>query len=346
MAVTLTDVARAVGVSASTVSRALSRPERVDAVTRARIFEEIARLGYQPNLAARSLITGRTGNLGVIVPDLANPFFPDVVKAVQLRAQQRNFTVLLADSGEDPAAELGLVASLAPQVDGIVLCGARMSDDELIKAQQLAPIMLINRVAPGVPAVTIDNTGGSRLAVRHLRALRHRRIGFVGGPPTSRSNQQRLAGAAAAAAEYGLELVDLGSVAPSFEGGAAAADSVLLAEVSAVLTYNDVIAIGLMHRLVSYGVRIPDEISVIGFDDIALAEMTYPALTTVRYPRALAGTTAVNALLDQIEAPRDGIDDREPVGALPTELIVRRSTTAFHQPPEHHSTQEDDRVTG
>jgi DNA-binding LacI/PurR family transcriptional regulator len=194
MAVTLTDVAKAAGVSASTVSRTLSRPERVDAATRARIFREIARLGYQPNLAARSLITGRTGNLGVVVPDLANPFFPDMVRAVQLRAHQRGFTVLLVDSDEDPAAELGLVVSLAPQVDGIVLCGARMSNDELTKAQQLAPIMLINRIARGIPAVTIDNAGGTRQAVRHLRALRHRRIGFVGGPVTSRSHQQRLAG--------------------------------------------------------------------------------------------------------------------------------------------------------
>ena len=330
MAVTLTDVAKAAGVSASTVSRTLSRPERVDAATRDKIFREIARLGYQPNLAARSLITGRTGNLGVVVPDLANPFFPDLVRAVQLRAHQRGFTVLLVDSDEDPAAELGLVVSLAPQVDGIVLCGARMSNDELTKAQQLAPIMLINRIAPGIPAVTIDNAGGTRQAVRHLRALRHRRIGFVGGPVTSRSHQQRLSGARAAAEEFGMELIDLGSVAPSFGGGSAAADAVLLAEVSAVLAYNDVIAIGLMHRLVSYGIEVPGEISVIGFDDIALGEMSHPALTTVRYPRELAGQSAVNDLLDLIggdgSGPVDGTG-REP---LPTELIIRGSTTAFH----------------
>jgi DNA-binding LacI/PurR family transcriptional regulator len=333
MAVTLTDVAKAAGVSASTVSRALSRPERVDAATRARIFQEIERLGYQPNLAARSLITGRTGNLGVIVPDLANPFFPDVVKAVQLQARQRGFTVLLADSEEDPAAELDLINSLAPQVDGIVLCGARMSDDELGKAQQLAPVMLINRIAPGIPAVKIDNADGTRQAVRHLRALRHRRFGFVGGPVSSRSHQQRLAGAQAAAEEFGMDLIDLGSVAPSFDGGSAAADAVLLAEVSAVLAYNDVIAIGLMHRLVSYGIAVPDEISVIGFDDIALAAMSYPALTTVRYPRELAGQRAVDDLLDLLSgegADRDGAV-REP---LPTELIIRGSTTRRHTHPE------------
>lgn len=334
MAVTLSDVAKAAGVSASTVSRALSQPERVDATTRARIVEEIQRLGYQPNLAARSLITGRSGNLGVIVPDLANPFFPDVVKAAQLQARQRGYTVLLADSEEDPAAELDLISSLAPQVDGVVLCGARMSDDELTKAQQLVPIMLINRIAPGIPAVTIDNADGTRQAGRHLRALRHRRIGFVGGPVTSRSHQQRLAGAHAAATEYGMEFIDLGSVAPSFDGGAAAADAVLLSEVSAVLAYNDVIAIGLMHRLVSYGVSVPGEISVIGFDDIALAEMSYPALTTVRYPRELAGQTAVNELLDLMGGEGTGRADGAAAEPLRTELIIRGSTTRAHTPSE------------
>lgn len=357
MAVTLTDVALAAGVSASTVSRALSRPERVDTETRARIFEQIQRLGYQPNLAARSLITGRTGNLAVIVPDLANPFFPDVVKAVQLQARQRGYTVLLMDSQEDAAAELELVTGVAQQVDGIVLCGPRMSDDELVKARQLTPIILINRVAPGIPSVSVDNADGARQAVRHLRALRHRRIGFVGAPTASRSQQQRFAGTQTAADEFGVTLIDLGSVEPSFAGGAGAADAVLLAEVSAVMAYNDVIAIGLMHRLASYGIAIPDEISVIGFDDIALAEMSHPPLTTVRFPRELAGTTAVDDLLDLINGgvpftsagdlttdttdttadsaeTADRTDRTGGHAALATELIIRRSTTRFHSHQE------------
>ena len=219
MAVTISDVAKAAGVSASTVSRALTRPERVDAETKARIFAEIERLGYKVNRAARGLVTGRTSNLAVIVADLANPFFPDIVKGIQLRAQRRNLTTLLADSGENPEAELNLVGSLAPQVDGIVLCGSRMSDEQLAKAQQLAPVLLVNRSASGVPAVTVDNTDGMRQAVRHLRALRHRRIGYVGGPTTSRSHHDRLAGAHHAAADNGMELVELGNVEPSFGGG-------------------------------------------------------------------------------------------------------------------------------
>lgn len=325
MAVTISDVAKAAGVSPSTVSRVLTRPERVDAETRARIVEQIERLGYKVNRAARGLVTGRTSNLAVIVADLANPFFPDIVKGIQLRAQRHNLTTLLADSGEDPDAELNLVGTLAPQVDGIVLCGSRMSDEQLAKARQLAPLVLVNRSTAGYPAVTVDNVDGMRQAIRHLRALRHRRIGYVGGPEGSRSHHDRLAGAHRAAADNGIELVELGNVDPSFGGGAAAADPVLLAEVTAVLTYNDVIAIGLMHRLVSYGVRVPDEISIVGFDDIPLGEMTYPPLTTVRFPRREAGEAAVDRLLRVLDGEPD--DDTAP---LPTELVVRGSTTRLH----------------
>jgi LacI family transcriptional regulator len=330
MAVTISDVATAAGVSASTVSRALTRPERVDAETKARIFAQIERLGYKVNRAARGLVTGRTSNLAVIVADLANPFFPDIVKGIQLRAQRHNLTTLLADAGENPEAELNLVSSLAPQVDGIVLCGSRMSEEQLAKARQLAPVLLVNRATPGHPAVTVDNADGMRQAVRHLRALRHRRIGYVGGPVGSRSHHDRLAGARQAAADSGMELVELGNVDPSFAGGAAAADPVLLAEVSAVLTYNDVIAIGLMHRLVGYGVRVPDEISVVGFDDIPLTEMTYPPLTTVRFPRRQAGEVAVERLLRVL----DGAQPQEDAEPLPTELVVRGSTTRLRTPSE------------
>jgi DNA-binding LacI/PurR family transcriptional regulator len=323
VAVTITDVARAAGVSASTVSRALSRPERVDAATRAAIMEHIARLGYQPNRAARSLITGRTGNLGVIVADLANPFYPDVVKAIQNRAHQRGLTTLLADSGEDPAAELELAHQLAAQVDGLVLCGAGLPDADLLALRRLCPVVLVNRESAGIASVLVDNADGARQAVRHLRALGHQRIGYVGGPPASHSHRQRLAGARAAAEAFRLELVELGEFPASFEGGMAAADSVLLAEVPAVLCYNDVIAIGLLHRLVAYGVGVPADVSVVGFDDVALAAMAYPALTTVRFPRARAGQLAVDRLQALIAQPDAALDQAPP---LPTELVVRQST--------------------
>lgn len=322
MAVTIADVAKAAGVSTSTVSRALSRADRVDEQTRARIMEQVQRLGYQPNRAARSLTTGRTGNLGVIVPDLANPFFPDVVKAIQTRAHQRSLTTLLADAGEDPVTELEMATALAPQVDGIVLCGATVTDTDMVALAEQVPVLSINRVSPGIPSIAVDNAGGTRQAIRHLRALGHRRIGYVGGPESSWSHRHRLEGCRSAAAEYDLELVELGCFAASVEGGESAADAVLLAEVTGVAAYNDVIAIGLMHRLRGYGMRVPEDISVVGFDDILLARMSYPPLTTVRFPRAEAGQLAVDRILD-------AIDSTAPSTATPplaTELVVRGST--------------------
>jgi DNA-binding LacI/PurR family transcriptional regulator len=322
VAVTIADVAKAAGVSTSTVSRALSRADRVDEQTRARIMEQVLRLGYQPNRAARSLTTGRTGNLGVIVPDLANPFFPDVVKAIGARAHQRSLTTLLADAGEDPVTEMEMATALAPQVDGIVLCGATVTDAEVAALTESVPVLTINRVCPGIPSIAVDNAGGTRQAIRHLRALGHRRIGYVGGPESSWSHRHRLAGCRSAAAEYELELVELGSFAASVEGGESAADAVLLAEVTGVAAYNDVIAIGLMHRLHGYGMRVPEDISVVGFDDILLARMSYPPLTTVRFPRAEAGHLAVDRILDAIESNAPPADP----SPLPTELVVRGST--------------------
>lgn len=331
MAVTIADVAKAAGVSTSTVSRALSRADRVDEQTRARIMQHVELLGYRPNRAARSLTTGRTGNLGVIVPDLANPFFPYMVKAIQTRANEQSLTTLLANAGEDPLTEMETATALAPQVDGIVLCGATITDADLAVLAAAVPILLINRAVPGIPSVTIDNPGGTHQAIRHLRALGHRRLGYVGGPESSRSHRQRLAGSRAAAEEFQVELIELGSFAASFEGGEAAADAVLLAEVTAVACYNDVIAIGLMHSLLEYGLRIPDEISVVGFDDILLARMAYPPLTTVRFPRAEAGHLAVDRILDVIDANPPAT--AEPV-ALPTELVVRKSTARPRRPQE------------
>jgi LacI family transcriptional regulator len=156
MPATLRDVARLAGVSPSTVSRALSMPGVVNATTRARVQAAAERLGYEPNRAARGLITGRTGNIGLVVPDLANPFFPSVVKGVQARARASDVAVFLADTDEDAAAEVGLVRALAKQVDGLILCSPRASQEDLAAVAQETNVVLVNRLVEGVPAVTFD----------------------------------------------------------------------------------------------------------------------------------------------------------------------------------------------
>lgn len=327
MAATIREVASRAGVSASTVSRTFSRPEKVDAGTRVRVLALAHELGYEPSGAARSLKTGRTGALGIVVPDLSNPFFPDVVRGMQHRAREHGYPVLLADSGEDPGAELALVRTLARNVDALVLCSPRMSDTDLAEAALLRPLVLVNRDAPGslaatVPAVTIDNAGGIQLAVRHLQALGHRRLGFVSGTPTSRSNRERLVAFTEATTTAGLAGVVIGSYAPTVDGGAAAADDALLADVTAVVVYNDIMAAGLLGRLTRLGIELPGRLSIVGFDDISISSLLTPALTTVHIPLAHAGAVAV----DRLHAHLTGASSPGQPAPLPTELVVRAST--------------------
>ncbi|HEX7806726.1 MAG TPA: LacI family DNA-binding transcriptional regulator [Cellulomonas sp.] len=330
MAASIRDVAEQAGVSASTVSRAFSRPEKVDAATLRRVLALAEQIGYQPSGAARSLKTGRTGALGIMVPDLSNPFFPDIVQGAQHRARAHGYAVLLVDSGEDPALELSLVRSLARNVDALVLCSPRMTDAELEESALLRPLVLVNRDATGAAAatapVTIDNAGGVRQAVRHLHALGHTRIGYVSGTTASRSYQQRLAAFVAETSAAGIRGDLIGDYPPTVDGGAAAADDALLADVTAVLVYNDIMAAGLIGRLSRLGVSLPARLSIVGFDGISLSALVTPALTTVRIPLALAGAVAVDRLhAHLIGAPTD---DRPPA-PLPTSLIVRASTAVL-----------------
>ena len=321
MAVTIRDVARVAGVSVATVTRALSTPEVVRPATRERVREVAASLGYHPNRAARGLITGRTGNLGLLVPDLANPFFPSIVKGVQGRALEADHAVFLADTDEDPAVEAGLVRKLAKQVDGVVLCSPRMAEQELRAVAREVPMVLVYRRIPGVPSVTAEFLDGMRQAVSHLVALGHRRIAYVAGPRSSWANRERVRSLRTVARQAGVDLVEMGSVTPQFQGGVSAADRVLAAAVTAVVAYNDLVALGLLHRFAARGCAVPDDISVLGFDDIPLAAMVRPALTTVALPQGQAGQAGVDLLLDLLDK-RDKPVRRE----LPTQLMVRGST--------------------
>jgi LacI family transcriptional regulator len=323
LAVTIHDVAKAAAVSPSTVSRALSRPEIVDPATRERVVRVAEHLGYRPNRAARGLITGRTGNIGLILPDLANPFFPSVVKGIQQQAHEADYQVFVADTDEDPSAELGLVRTLAKQVDGIILCSPRMKAAELREAATYAPTVLVNRKAGRIPAVEMDSAGGMDRVVQHLIALGHRRIGFVAGPRSSWSTRERLRGLRAASMAAGIDLLELGNFAPTFDGGVTAVDSALIADVTAVVAHNDLVALGLGKGLAERGIRVPDQISLVGIDNIPMSAMVQPALTTLAIPKELAGRTAVDLLLDLVD---DSTSSSTRTRELPTELLVRNTT--------------------
>lgn len=327
-AATIHDVAEAAGASISTVSRSFHMPELVRPQTRARVLETAAALGYTPNRAARGLITGRTGNLGLIVPDIANPVFPALIKAAQARARARDYSVFLADTEEDPDAELQLIRAMAKQVDGVIACSSRMSESKLREVAGLTSLVLVNRRSPGVPSVSMDMRGGMQQAVEHLYALGHRRCVYLAGPRPSWSNRQRQKALRAAADGLGMAATMLGPFEPSYEAGLRAADQALAEEPTAIVAYNDLIALGVLARLADRGVAVPKDVSVVGFDDIQMAVIASPPLTTVSAPTAVVGRVAVDLLLGPGAGQAgDGRQARE----IKTELRVRGSTGP---PPE------------
>lgn len=329
MSVTIKDVAAVVGVSASTVSRAFSRPDKVDAATRERILSAAQSLGYTPNRAAQMLNTGRSMCIGAVLPDIENPFFASILKGIEQEAGELGYQTLVADTGEDTEAERRAIRALAGRVDGLLLCSPRLEDDEIAGIARETAVVLTNRSSDGLPHVSFDNADGIRQAVTHLKALGHTSIGYVSGDLVSRSARQRLT-----AFEQVVDEPNSGAVVgiwePTFEGGSRSADYVLASGVTAVVVYNDLMAIGLMHRLFTYGVPVPERLSVVGFDDIPVAGMVTPALTSVATPRVEAGRMAARRLHEVIEGRGE---DASLQTVLATRLAARGSTSACHPVP-------------
>lgn len=324
MAVTLADVARAVGMSASTVSRALSGTEKVNEATRQRIHKVAQEMGYEPNQVARSLTSGRSDILGLIVPDIANPFFPPIIKAVQARAASRGKTVLIADVDEHPADEIKRARIMRKRVDGLIVVSPRTPADAISQLVELHPIVFVNREVPGATSVLVDASEGVQEAVEHLASLGHNRIGYLNGPRRSWSNEQRRTAVRAACTELDIELVELGPFEPQIQAGVRAADLVHSKRLTAVIAYDDLIALGLMARMTERGVKVGPDISVIGIDDSPMSGMAYPTLTSIHVPGSRSGMTAVDLVLDMADHPGEEIEPQ--VVQLETRLIIRGST--------------------
>jgi DNA-binding LacI/PurR family transcriptional regulator len=248
-----------------------------------------------------------------------------VLKGAQVRALQADHAIFLADTDENPRLEAELIRTMAKQVDGVVLCSSRMALAELRQVASETLIVLINRRIQDVPTVLMDNAGGVRQVIQHLAALGHRRCAFLSGPRNSWSNHQRRRGLRAAAPAHGIEVLELGPFAPRFEAGVQGADVALAAGVTAVLAFNDLMALGVLSRLADRGVAVPAEVSVVGFDNIPMSGMTTPPLTTVELPMELSGRVAVELLLERL-ADRDAGSDGAGQRVLGTQLIVRSST--------------------
>lgn len=320
---TIRDVAGLARVSAATVSRVFARPEMVSADNRRRVMAAAEELGYTPSPVARSLARGRTGNLGLIVPDIETPFWAPLMKAVQRQARRQEYAAFIADSDEEASDEVRLARAMAKQVDGLVLASPHMSDDELRGVAELVPTVVMNRQPGVVPSVLATGADGMDQAVEHLAALAHQRVDYLCGPARSFSNEHRQASFRSACRRLGLQGSELGPFDGQWDSGVRAADRVIAGDATAAIAFNDQVALGLISQLTVRQVKVGSEISVVGFDDTWFAKLANPSLTSVRIPAAKAGSTAVRMLMDLID---DRPGAATAVTYLDSELIVRASS--------------------
>ena len=333
---TIQDVARVANVSTATVSRALSSPGRVAEETRRLVIEAVQKTGYQVNLTARNLRRKQAGAIVVLVPNIGNPFFSQILAGIETTASQAGLNVLIADTRQPRAQEGQLREYLDNnRADGIlVLDGALPDRFFLADNRARPPVVFACEWSEGTkfPSIRFDNEGGAALAVDHLADLGHTRIGHVLGPPDNVLTRERLRGVERALRERGLPIRSDWFLEGDFSlaAGARAARCWLALKdrPAAVTTSNDEMACGFMSELHKHGVEVPRDVSVVGFDDIDIAERFIPALTTIRQPRFEIGESAAAELIAQIRK-EDRSEADAPVGkVLPATLIVRSSTRA------------------
>lgn len=326
---TIYDVARVAGVSTATVSRALNGTGQIAPATRRAIDAAVEQLGYRPNTIARSLVTKSTQTIGLLLPDITNPFYAALVDGIQQRALEREHTILLCTTEGDPEREevyLDLLRS--KQVDGALAVGLVLSADRIERfAADGFPIVCLDRdvASRAVPLVQVDNRRGATMATEHLLSLGHSRIAHVTGTPTLKISDDRIAGYREALTQAGVSVdPDLLATGEFNEESGYEAARALLAETdaTAVFAANDLSAIGVLNAIAEAGLRVPADISVIGFDDLRLSRYTTPALTTIRQPAREIAERATQILFDMTEGKR--IRSRHIL--VEPELVVRDST--------------------
>ncbi|GAA5202834.1 LacI family DNA-binding transcriptional regulator [Microbacterium jejuense] len=320
--VTIADVAARAGVSLSTVSRALNGNPTVDPALAERVKDAAAALDYTASPVARSLVLGRTQTVAVVVPDLGNPTFQEVLRGLSRAAAADDYHVLVADSAESVDEERVLAGTTRRRTDGVILCAPRLPQDELDRlVGGLRPVVLINRTAGEAPSVRADYRSALTAELELLHELGHRRIVYLAGAPRSVANAARLAAIAEFVAGHpDTEVAEI-PCGVDFASGASAGAAVLASGATAALAFNDLVAMGLLSAVQESGCRVPADLSIIGFDDIPFARYTTPPLTTAAVPAAELGAQAWARMRELLEGAEPG----HPLTLLP-ELTVRGST--------------------
>ncbi|MDR6144144.1 LacI family transcriptional regulator [Microbacterium foliorum] len=324
----ITDVAKLAGVSLSTVSRAMNGNPTVDPALAERVRAAAAELGYTANPVARSLVLGRTQTVAVVIPDLENPTFQAILRGLSRAATADGYHVLVADSREDLDEEHALARATRLRTDGVILCAPRMPEEELAALlPALSPAVVINR-GPQIsaPVVGADYGLGMREIVDHLTSLGHRRLVYLAGATRSVTHKARQEAIAAAVSGFDrldrLEVEEI-TAGVDFDSGTAVADQVLASGATAVIAYNDLVAMGLLSALTVRRVEVPGQLSITGFDDIPFAAYTSPPLTTAAVPAVDLGAAAWAAMHAQLTG-----GEPTPALTLTPTLVVRGSTSA------------------
>jgi LacI family transcriptional regulator len=331
----VTDVAKLAGVSLGTVSNALNRPDVVAPATLERVRQAIDELGFVRNDAARQLRSGKSRTIGLVVLDVANPFFIDVAAGVEEASVDLGLAVVLCNSAEDPDRESRYLSLLEEQrAFGILITPVLEKHPAIAGIRKRGtPIVLVDRASSRQQcSVSVDDVAGGEIAVQHLLGLRHRRIAFVGGSLSTRQVSDRLQGAQLAVAAAGRDpagLVVIATEAPSVACGRVAGRQIAAMtsrkRPSAVFCANDLLALGLLQELTASGLSVPGDIAIVGYDDIDFAEAAAVPLTSVRQPRLELGRTAAELLIEEAE---DNGDHRHRQVVFKPELVVRQSTVA------------------
>ena len=328
--ITIKDIAKAVGVSASTVSRALTGSPLVSDETRSRILDVARSLGYERNELARALVKGASGAIGLVVPDITNPFFSDVARGVSDIAERAGYGVILCNTDGRVDRELSYVRLMRrKRVDGLLVCSATL-DAPFVQDLTAAgtPFVLVSRMSadPDVPYVITDDRAGARLAVEHLVDLGHRRIGYIGGPENVQASRDRMRAYRDVLSEQAISARSEWSHHADFTQTAGRqVGQQILAQAdrpTAIFAANDVTALGVLEVAEGLGLRVPEDLSLVGYDDISYASLPRIQLTTVAQPAVEMGQIASDWLFSRIES-----DDVSPLQRVLNPRLVVRSTT-------------------
>lgn len=327
--ITIKDIARSAGVSHSTVSRALRGDTRIASDTTDRILQLAEELGYVPNLIAQSLNSQRTHTIGMLVTSVTDPVVMDIMEGAEDIAQENGYCIFMSQSRNDPMREVNVVNTFQRRrVDGVIVVASRTGDKYRLALEKIqVPLVLLDNeeVNDSHPAVNADNDGGACLAVNHLLQMGHRRIGYIGATDRRLTNLKRLRGYRQSLEQAQIEIDPSWIINPEatddLQRGQIGLEHCLKAGVTAIFCYNDQIAISVLNGCYHKGIAVPQQLSIVGFDDVRPASYVNPPLTTVRQPLQKMGRTAMRMVLDLIDKK-----------SVPSEMLecnlVRRASVA------------------